>query len=103
MVALGKDGRVFAWGRSDMGQLGGAMTKSGVVPGLPSGVVGVSAGSESSMAWCADGSLYAWGWNEHGNLGLGHTVENVTVPTRVPIQNVSRVVAGGAAVFCVVK
>ena len=98
-LALTRDGRVYAWGTGDKGQLGlGAMplirfrTRSPrampytpypiAIPGL-SGVAAVDAGYTHSLALMTDGTVRAWGENRWGEVGDGTTITRpapVTVP-----------------------
>lgn len=69
------DGRVFAAGCNAHGQLGrppGAPASARLplrVPGLPPGVVAVSAGGRHAAALCADGRLFTWGADGAGQAG----------------------------------
>jgi alpha-tubulin suppressor-like RCC1 family protein len=68
-------GGLQAWGYNGAGQLGNGTTNNGLVPanvtGLPTGVVGVAAGAEHSLALLSDGTVMAWGDNFVGQLGIG--------------------------------
>jgi len=98
-LALGSDGRVYAWGDNTHGQLGdGTRTERHVptVVALPKGVhvVSISAGSYDSMAVGSDGRLYAWGDDRYGQLGDGSTTqrdtpEALSLPTGARISSVS--------------
>lgn len=84
---LTSDGRVFACGRSDDGQLGlgdadpafenrefdDFLPEPALVtfPDMNDKIVNISAGTRGNMAVSADGVLYAWGVQEQGELGLG--------------------------------
>lgn len=75
-LALGSDGRVFAWGDNVRGQLGnGAVGGSASAPvevaGMLAGktITKVFAGPATSFALDADGVLYSWGSNSVGQLG----------------------------------
>lgn len=92
-LALRADGAVLAWGKNASGQAGvtGDGTASDdqmvpvLVPGLPSNIVEVLAGSEHSLALTADGRVFAWGRNQYGNLGNGSfDTERHPVATAVP-------------------
>ena len=69
-LALRNDGTVWAWGSNNNGQLGigtidfTAHSTPVQVPGL-TGVVAISAGSQSSLALKSDGSV--WGWGNGGD------------------------------------
>ncbi|NLI58163.1 MAG: hypothetical protein GX387_06545 [Clostridium sp.] len=83
VLALKKDGTVWAWGRNSSGQVGNGATSSSVrtpvqVKGLDN-VVGIMAGKSHSMAIKADGSVWVWGDNTFGQLGDG-TNENKLLP-----------------------
>ncbi len=106
VLALARDGSVYAWGRGDAGQLGiGPMpvvnykTRSARVenfmplpvriPGLTD-VVAISAGGMHSLALLQDGTVRAWGENRLGQVGDG-TRTNRDTPT--PVRGVRNVVA----------
>ncbi|MGE0464785.1 MAG: RCC1 domain-containing protein [Vicinamibacterales bacterium] len=111
VLALSRDGAVYAWGRGDKGQLGiGALpvirfktrTPSAMpyvpfpvrLPGLAD-VAGISAGSTHSLAVLKDGTVRAWGENRWGQLGDG-TTTNRDAPVTVPgVANAVAVAAGG--------
>ena len=81
-VALGSDGKAYAWGGNGSGQLGDGTTSDRsravvVVAGeMPAGVTlqQVSAGGSHTLALGSDGKVYAWGANGYGQLGDGTTV-----------------------------
>ncbi|MEI6343691.1 MAG: YDG domain-containing protein, partial [Verrucomicrobiota bacterium] len=89
-LALGTDGRAYAWGGNGSGQLGVGTTDPGSRAALvsrgavPLGVLltAISAGGQHSVALGSDGKLYAWGENEHGQLGDGTTTDR-TEPVEV--------------------
>jgi len=86
MVALKRDGTVWACGSNEHGQLGtGARLDSSSptqIPGL-SDIVLVACGQEHTLALKSDGTVWAWGANPHGELGLGGT-EDILSPTQLP-------------------
>ncbi len=60
-IALGTDGKVYAWGNGQ--------TTPTLVPGL-SGIIAVGAGASHYLALGADGKVYSWGTsNSSGQLG----------------------------------
>ncbi|WP_350257668.1 immunoglobulin domain-containing protein [Scrofimicrobium sp. R131] len=86
-VAIGSDGKTYAWGVNFFGQLGNNSSVSSPVPvevALPAGVsfTSVSAGNDHSLALGDDGNAYAWGGNSSGQLGDGSNT-NRTVPVLV--------------------
>ncbi|MFY9616945.1 MAG: hypothetical protein WAQ31_02710, partial [Arcanobacterium sp.] len=79
-LAIGDDGKTYAWGANWDGQLGtgdddGAPRFSPVEVDTPAGVkfTAVSAGKYHSLAVGDDGKAYAWGANWFGQLGIGDT------------------------------
>lgn len=86
-LALDADGRVWAWGRNDAGQLGDGTVEERATPvrvAFPDGVAvrAVFAGTDHSLALDADGALWAWGDNRYGALGDG-SAEDRRTPVRV--------------------
>jgi alpha-tubulin suppressor-like RCC1 family protein len=74
-LAFGTDGRVYAWGNNDLGQLGDGSTTNSDVPvpvPLPA-VKAVSMGFDTGLALTPNGYVYAWGDNSDGQLGIGST------------------------------
>lgn len=82
-LALCSDGTVVSWGNDANGRLGyisnsstnGKYWKPSAVDVAGTAlegrqVIGISAGSEHSVAWCADGSAVAWGQNFLDQLGF---------------------------------
>ena len=86
-MAIGSDGKLYAWGLNSSGQIGnGTLTTetSPVVVSLPTGVTatGIAAGLYHSLAIGSDGKLYTWGYNTDGELGHGGTT-NLALPRAV--------------------
>jgi alpha-tubulin suppressor-like RCC1 family protein len=78
-LAIGSDGKLYAWGYNVYGQLGDGSTTQRLSPvqvSLPAGVTptAVAAGRFHSLAIGSDGKLYAWGYNGIGQLGDGSTI-----------------------------
>ena len=111
VLALARDGSVWAWGRGDSGELGiGPLPTVNFRGSYPSvekfvpypvripnlqNVVAISAGDRHSLALLKDGTVRAWGLNRHGQVGDG-TSTNRDVPTTVPgVRNVVAIAAGG--------
>jgi alpha-tubulin suppressor-like RCC1 family protein len=79
-LALLKDGTIRAWGANDVGQLGtgtacsapvgtGCGTFTPVAVAGSSGVSGMAAGAEHTLALKTDGTVSSWGSNLTGQLG----------------------------------
>ena len=94
-VALGGDGRVWAWGLDNAGQLGNAQSNS-TTPVLVlhtdgtvfQGVVSIEAFGLTSLAVTADGTRWGWGGGSSGELGNGVFANNahpVVLPALVDI------------------
>lgn len=100
-LALGNDGKVYAWGNGVSGQIGnGTNNYSTLVPtpvALPVGVTAIAAGHSHSLALGNDGKIYTWGANWGGQLGNGtNTPSNVPVAVTFPagVSRFTDVVAG---------
>jgi|GEM_PF-1963874 len=105
---LTKDGRVWATGRNNAGQLGDGTTqnRSIVVPvvkadGSPfDSVIAIAAGHQHSLFLRQDGSVWAVGDNDAGQLGDG-TLQRSLTPVQVKMNdgsfltNVQAIAAGG--------
>ncbi|MCN9243593.1 Ig-like domain repeat protein [Streptomyces sp. RY43-2] len=100
-LAVTSDGRVFAWGRNDLGQLGDGTTIFRTTPVetlLPAGVqaTAVAGGEGHSLAVTSDGRVFAWGWNAFGQLGDGTTINRLTpVEVHLPVGTHAVAVAAG--------
>jgi len=80
-TAIDKDGKLWAWGSSNCGQLGDNTTAIRSAPvqvgtlaqqALPNWKwIAVSAGELHTAAIAEDGKLWAWGYNGEGQLGDG--------------------------------
>ncbi|WP_170026325.1 Ig-like domain repeat protein [Actinomadura oligospora] len=98
-LGLTSDGRVLAWGRNDVGQLGDGTSTLRTTPvfvRLPAGVMvtQVAAGGDHSLALTSDGRLLTWGRNTSGQLGDGTATARATpvfvrLPTGVTVTRVS--------------
>ena len=85
-LALTSDGRVFAWGRNSVGQLGDGTVTKRLTPvllgGLPT-IQQVVGGRDFSAALAVDGTVWAWGSNALGECGDGTTTQRLS-PVHVP-------------------
>ena len=98
-LALTTDGKIYAWGNNQYGQLGDGTTLSKISPvlvNLPPGVTAkaISAGLSFSAALTSDGKVYTWGDNQYGQLGDGTTISKtspvlVNLPPNVNITTIS--------------
>ncbi len=102
-LALTSDGNVYAWGLNSSGQLGDGTTTNRTTPTFIaffpsvsiSGVVGIAAGANHSLALGGNGKVYAWGYNVNGQLGDGTTTQRV-IPTLVPgLSKITAITSGG--------
>lgn len=105
-LAIGSDGKTYAWGLNASGQLGdgsGVSQKYPVEVAMPDGVTftEVYAGHEFSLAYGDDGKAYTWGLNTSGQLGDG-TFDSRPIPGPVAVPagvSFTSVTAGGAHVL----
>ncbi|MBV5280164.1 MAG: hypothetical protein J0651_02555, partial [Actinobacteria bacterium] len=86
LIALTKDGRVFAWGKNDDCQLGQGKSKEEPkeprhVRGLKD-VMSIACGSQCNFALDRNQQLYSWGMGDCYVLGTKEE-DNVSVPTWV--------------------
>lgn len=98
VYALDTEGRVWAWGLNDKGQLGNGSVDAdfpppAAVPGLPR-IAQIAAASATGYALAVDGNVYAWGSNAYGALGDGSTVPYSATPVKVqglPLESIHSV------------
>ena len=93
-LALTADGRLFAWGNNQLGQLGDgsyATSREPVAVGLTKKLAAlrwatVAAGRFHTLAVTKDGKLYSWGSNRFGQLGEeDDTQHNLPKPKPMPM------------------
>ena len=80
VLALDKDGYVWAWGYNKYGQIGQGSTQDWYEQAVKvkidentflSDIVYIDAGFQYSMAIDRYGNIWVWGRNQYGQLGLG--------------------------------
>ncbi len=102
-VALSENGKIYAWGRNEKGQLGNGASENSAVPVEVnlSGAVDIAAGGGFAAAVTSDGRVCTWGENGEGQLGRGRSsLRSSSEPGRITeISNIKSVSAGpsGAA------
>jgi alpha-tubulin suppressor-like RCC1 family protein len=110
VLALARDGSVYAWGYGTSGQLGigplpvvNFKTRSArAMPEVPypvrvadlAGVRAISAGNLHSLALLNDGTVRAWGENKFGQVGDGTTVNRDRPVAVQGVRNAVAIAAG---------
>eukprot|EP01124_Arcella_intermedia_P036590 TRINITY_DN9613_c3_g4_i1.p1 TRINITY_DN9613_c3_g4~~TRINITY_DN9613_c3_g4_i1.p1 ORF type:complete len:386 (-),score=78.10 TRINITY_DN9613_c3_g4_i1:11-1168(-) len=82
-LALLLDGRVFAWGSNEYGQLGvghpsNKYNPTQVTP-MEGKITQIDCGGNFSGALRSDGVLFCWGGNEKGQIGNPSKIENLSI------------------------
>jgi alpha-tubulin suppressor-like RCC1 family protein len=91
-LALTTDGKVFAWGMNDTGEIGdGTLGHKSTPTYVMDDVVSMSAGGNHNMVVTTNGDLYVWGGNENNQLGDGTTTARLT-PVKI-LENIKSVEA----------
>lgn len=96
--ALANDGRVFAWGQNNNGQLGDGSTQNRSVPtpvSTSNTFSQIAAGSGFAIALTDQGVAWSWGFNTSGNLGDGTRTGRVNPVTVSTALTFSKIAAGG--------
>ncbi|MBI3233425.1 MAG: T9SS type A sorting domain-containing protein [Bacteroidetes bacterium] len=84
-----RDGKLWAWGQNDQGQLGIGDTLTRLIAsqiGVENDWVHIYTGAYHSAALKSNGTLWAWGGNSHGQLGIGDSSERLT-PVQVGVDS----------------
>ena len=81
--ALDANGKVYAWGYNNYGQLGQGHDSgiSGVVSVPVSNVVEIATGRDNLLMTTKDGKIYSCGRNGNGQLGVGNYTSEIHTPT----------------------
>ncbi|MDR2152812.1 MAG: hypothetical protein LBO72_08325 [Helicobacteraceae bacterium] len=100
-LALDADGKVYATGSNDFGQLGlgddvNRSTFTPVSSLSDKKIVAITAGFVHALALDAGGKVYAAGWNAYGQLGLGDDADRqiFTPVSSLEGKNIIAIVAG---------
>ncbi|WP_164002840.1 MopE-related protein [Pyxidicoccus caerfyrddinensis] len=99
-LALGTDGRLWAWGQNASGQVGTGATSASVstpavVTALPT-IRSMAAGVNHVLALDAEGRVWGWGLNTSAQVGTGATSTTVLTPVQVAGLPRATAVAAGA-------
>jgi alpha-tubulin suppressor-like RCC1 family protein len=86
-LAIGSDGKLYAWGYNGNGQLGNNTVTASLTPTLvstPAGKtpVAVAAGFAHSVALMSDGTVYDWGYGGLASSELGEGLHHLTSTCR---------------------
>jgi alpha-tubulin suppressor-like RCC1 family protein len=96
-LALANDGKVYAWGANELGQLGdggGASLVPRAVPLDSTRFRALAAGHDHVLALSEAGEVWSWGGNGTGQLGDGGGASRFS-PGRVPgLSRISAITAG---------
>ncbi len=98
-LGISDNGKLWAWGRNDYGQLGDGTFFGRMRPTQITALTNwasVSGGASHSLATTADGKLRAWGRNNIGQLGDGTTTDHIA-PTQIGSGTNWTSVSAGAA------
>lgn len=99
ILALKRDGTLWAWGNNANGQLGDntSVTQRNTpvpVTGL-NGVRAIAVGNNHSLAALADGTVWAWGKNNFGELGNPVAVNHLQPVAVAGLASITKLAAGG--------
>ena len=104
-LAIDQDGRLFAWGANEFGQLGygvsGGFAATPVEVEAPAERVwtSVSASAVATVAMSSDGEIYAWGDNSPGSIGNGRDAGSA-LPVEIGFGGAIQSIAHGRSAGC---
>lgn len=102
-LARTADGRVYAWGRNNRGQIGNGQTINAKTPVLLAltDIVDIQCGGKFCMAMDKEGAIWGWGDNESGQLlDASRMGRPVAEPARLSISGRFTMIAcGGSTAF----
>jgi alpha-tubulin suppressor-like RCC1 family protein len=96
-LALDNQGKLYAWGSNDLGQLGLDDYKDRTIPTLIKSELtfkAIATGPHHSLALDTKGKLYVWGENNYGQLGLGDYKDRA-IPTLIKLELTFRTIEAG--------
>ncbi|MBF0548116.1 MAG: S8 family serine peptidase [Candidatus Riflebacteria bacterium] len=101
-LALASDGTVWSWGTLGIFPTPGTLDSNSPikVQGLPSGIVGISAGYGHCLALTCGGINSTWGWGENRSGELGTSTSFLTIPQKISTTSVSGASFGGFSGGC---
>lgn len=97
VLALCREGNVYAWGSNQYGQLGHQRSRYDSQPTLlemSEKITALAAGTHFSLALTESGNVYAWGWNGFGQLGVNDTLPRSTPIKVLGLAQVQAIAAG---------
>lgn len=102
-LARTADGRVWAWGRNNQGQIGNGQKKNAISPVLLAleNIVDIQCGGKFCLAMAEDGTIWGWGENASGQLMEASTKGRAVLePTKLAISGrFVKLACGGSTAF----
>jgi len=106
-MAITDEGKVFAWGRNEAGQLGLGDTKDRFVPTLINEITGyeiveVATGKSHTLFLTSEGKVLACGSNAEGQCGQGRKTGNLEKPKLIQHEGADIVSVAAGGLFSVI-